>query len=801
MKMNERFRSKNITAKYALPIITTFKILSIIVFSLFVLVHSAFANIPEKEQIVLAESSNHIAIPFLKKQVIIDGSYTKDEWAQSENFQLHYITRPFETLPAPVKTEVYVFESGTNLYVLFVATDPDPRQIRAFLRDRDASFGDDLVGVKIDPYNDGRLAYQFYANPLGVQADSIENEMTGSDSVSWNGIWESSGQLTETGFVVEMKIPLRLLNFEESEGVKNWGIEFVRFYPRSDSYRLSHVPFDRNNSCKLCQMGVAKGFKQAKQTNNLAIVPTLVLGQGRSRDLSDSTLWDKQDNQDFGVDVNWSITPEVSLTGTLNPDFSQVEADAAQLNINNTFALFFGERRPFFVENADYFSTNQNLIYTRNINAPDYGAKITGRVDKHSIGFFVANDQTTGFLVPGNLGSSVAQLEETSVNFASRYRYDYTDNLSVGVLSTLRSSDSYQNLVLSLDLRYRITENDTLRVQLARSDTDYPDFLQADFCENDCQQQDDFSEAALRTQNADGFAGQSMRVFYDRETDNYYFNARHTKTEADFRADLGFVSTIDNRKSVIGGGYNWRKADSWWNRIRLRSDWDITHNESGELIEKEFEGYASIRGNWQTEVEVGTVKRDRVGLRDNPASLAISGNTTRFSEMSHSFFLRTTPNQLFSYRMFVRKGDRVDLANNRLGDQSYFEHEVELNLGKHFRFEIEQTRSRLDANNQALFDAQIYDMRGTYQFDPRQFVRLVVSYSDVDRNQSNYIDDVDANSRNIGLQFLYSYKVNPLTKFFVGLSHGATDNDDLVKLTANNQSVFMKFSYAWLPDF
>lgn len=801
MKMNERFRSKNITAKYALPIITTFKILSIIVFSLFVLVHSAFANIPEKEQIVLAESSNHIAIPFLNKQVIIDGSYTKDEWAQSENFQLQYITRPFETLPAPVKTEVYVFESGTNLYVLFVATDPDPRQIRAFLRDRDASFGDDLVGVKIDPYNDGRLAYQFYVNPLGVQADSIENEMTGSDSASWNGIWESSGQLTETGFVVEMKIPLRLLNFEESEGVKNWGIEFVRFYPRSDSYRLSHVPFDRNNSCKLCQMGVAKGFKQAKQTNNLAIVPTLVLGQGRSRDLSDSTLWDKQDNQDFGVDVNWSITPEVSLTGTLNPDFSQVEADAAQLNINNTFALFFGERRPFFVENADYFSTNQNLIYTRNINAPDYGAKITGRVDKHSIGFFVANDQTTGFLVPGNLGSSVAQLEETSVNFASRYRYDYTDNLSVGVLSTLRSSDSYQNLVLSLDLRYRITEKDTLRVQLARSDTDYPDFLQADFCENDCQQQDDFSEAALRTQNADGFAGQSMRVFYDRETDNYYINARHTKTDADFRADLGFVSTIDTRKSVIGGGYNWRKADSWWNRIRLRSDWDITHNESGELIEKEFEGYVSIRGNWQTQVEVGTVKRDRVGLRDNPASLAISGNTTRFSEMSHSFFLRTTPNQLFSYRMFVRKGDRVDLANNRLGDQSYFEHEVELNLGKHFRFEIEQTRSRLDANNQALFDAQIYDMRGTYQFDPRQFVRLVVSYSDVDRNQSNYIDDVDANSRNIGLQFLYSYKVNPLTKFFVGLSHGATDNDDLVKLTANNQSVFMKFSYAWLPDF
>ena len=627
--------------KYEIPLMPNIYKFIVLSFSLLLFINShAFAT-TQPDKLASTNTVEAVSIPFLSNQAIIDGINTPEEWAQAQSIELDYITRPFENLPAPVHTQVRVFESGTDLYLLFVATDPDPSQIRAFLRDRDGSFGSDLVGVKIDPYNDGRLAYQFYVNPLGVQIDSIENEMTGRDSLSWNGIWESAGRLTSTGFVVEMKIPLRLLNFEETDGVKNWGIEFVRFYPRSDSYRMSHVPFDRNNSCKLCQMGVATGFKSAKQENNVAIVPTLVLGKGRSRELEENALWDEQTNQEIGVDVKWNITPEISLTGTLNPDFSQVEADATQLNINNNFALFFGERRPFFVENADYFSSNLNLIYTRNINAPDYGAKITGRVDKHSIGFFVANDQTTGFIVPGNLGSSVAQLEETSVNVASRYRYDYSDNLSVGMVSTLRTSESYQNLVFSLGLRYRLSENDTVRVQLARSDTEYPDYLTTNFCDNDCKDKDDFSETVLRTQNADGFAGQSVRLQYNRETDDYSLSGRHTKTDADFRADLGFISNVDTEKSVIAGGYNWRSNDAWWNRIRIRGDWDITHNDNGELIEREIESRAGIRGNWQTEFEVGVVKRDRVGLRDDQSSLAIANNTTPRNNNTYRMYAQT----------------------------------------------------------------------------------------------------------------------------------------------------------------
>lgn len=746
-----------------------------------------------------AHIPNPVSIPFLQQQVSIDGSLDDQEWHGAKELELNFVTRPFPEQSPSVRTKAFAFENGTDLYVAFIAYDPNPDEIRAFMRDHDKGFGNDQVGVKIDPYNDGRLAYQFFVNPFGVQSDSIQNGMTGGESESWDGIWESSGRITEEGFVVEMKIPLRLMNFEETEGQKLWGFEFVRFRPRSVSYRFSNVPFDRDNSCALCQMGEAVGFAKAEQTNNLAVVPTIVLGKQQSRDPIAQTDWQDDSSFEPGVDVKWNVTPEITLSGTLNPDFSQVEADAGRLTLNNTFALSFGERRPFFVENADYFSTFKNLIYTRIINAPDYGAKVTGREDEHSFGVFVANDDTTNFLIPGNLGSRVARLDEKSLNFAGRYRYDYSDDLSLGMLSTIRHSDSYNNAVVSVDFRYRLNQNDSFKGQFTRTQTEYPEFLQSMFCSNGCQQKEDYSEIALRTEETDKFSGQSSHIFYDRNTEDYFIYANHRRVNAGFRADLGFISNIDSTKSVLGGGYFWRNQDSWWTQITVKGDWDITHNYNGELLEREIEAKASIEGAYQSKIEVEALKRSLVGQRHDPSSLAIDGNTSLFEEVSHAMFFKTSPSEVWSFDVFTRKGDRVDYANNRLGKQTFIKKALQLNLGIHFRLELQHRHSRLEADEQPLFSAHLYDLRSTYQFDPKQFLRLVVSYSDVDRNQDNYSFDVQQNSRDLGLQLLYSYKVNPLTKLFVGYSQDAFDNDDLNSLKANNRSVFMKLSYGWLP--
>lgn len=743
-------------------------------------------------------SDESVFIPFIAGSVVLDGNLSDPQWQEANSLTLDFVTRPYNNTKPPVKTEVKIFENGTTLYVAFIAHDPNPENISAFLRDRDQVWSDDLVGIKLDTFNTSRLAYQFFINPYGVQADSIQNEMTGRESDSWNAIWDSAGNITDQGYIVEVAIPLRVMNFNEGERSKVWGAEFIRFYPREERLRISNTPWDRDNACSLCQLGDVEGFEKATQGQNLAWVPTVVLGKGQTRDLEQTRSWDDSSISDVGLDVKWGITPQISLQATINPDFSQVEADDAQVSINNTFSLFFDERRPFFVENADYFSSNQNLVYTRNIGAPDIGAKITGQTGDHTFGVFLADDVNTNFIVPGNLGSSVAQLDEKSINGALRYRYDYSNDLSVGWVSTFRESDSYVNQVNGVDIKYRLSQRDTIRAQYVSSSTQYPQWLYESFCDEACENDEDWSETALRTRNSQKFTGSAWRVNYQHDEKDWYARVNHYANDRDFRADLGFETKADFHKSVVGAGYMWWNTNSWWNRIRINGDWDITHSDNGELLEREVEAYASIRGKWQSFFELGRIERQRVGLRENPATLEVTGNTDLFTEKSNSIYVETRPNPTLFFSTFVRRGDQIDFANNRLGKQLVVESRLDVNVGKHMQLRLKQIYSDLDAASQPLFTARITDIRLTYQFDPRQYVRFISLYRNVHRNNDNYISDVAELSRSFGAQLLYSYKLNPLTKFFVGIASSGYQEAPVDSLTVSERSAFMKLSYAWL---
>ena len=762
----------------------------------------SFVNITYSQQNTSQSNISHdfanLDIPNVAGVIKVDGELNDIQWQQAKKLHLNYVTRPFENTRPPVTTQVKIFENGDTLYLAFIAQDPDIKDISAFYRDRDGIWSDDLVGIKLDTFNDSRLAYQFFVNPFGIQADSIQNEMTGGESDSWDGIWQSAGKIVDNGYQVEMAIPLRILNFKEGIESKVWGAEFVRFYPRADRLRISNVPFDRNNACNLCQMGSIGGFEQAKQGKNLAFIPTLVLGKGQSRDLEESEAWEDSNNKEIGLDVKWGITPEISLQATLNPDFSQVEADVAQLSINDTFALFFDEKRTFFLENSDYFSSDFNLVYTRNVGAPDYGAKVTGRIDQHTFGFFAANDGSTTFLVPGNLGSSIASFEEGSLNLALRYRYDLSKQLSVGLTSTVRDAQGYYNYVNGIDAKYQLTDKDTFHAQIIRSDTQYPIDMYKEFCKNDCEQDEDYSETALRLKKSKAFSGKAYRLRYAHEERNWNVFLNRNSRGTGIRTDLGFGSLADRHQSLVGGGYNWYSENTWWNKVRLSGDWDISHNDNGELIEKETEMQLSLNGQLQSYFEIGLLTRDKVGLRDDPSRLSITNNTTLFTEQQASFFFEMRPSSRWYISMFARYGDHIDYDNNRLGKQLFVRPTINWSVGKSLQFKLRHTYQNLDVGSQQLFTAGLSDFRATYQFNQRQFLRLILVYSDIHRNQDNYTFDVDASSKGLGAQLLYSYKINPLTKFFVGYSDSAYQDDVLTSLTKNERSVFMKFSYAWL---
>ena len=352
---------------------------------------------------------SNLNIPFVAAEAEIDGDLSDKIWTQALDVSLNIVNHPWNNEVSPVSTTAKLVENGEFLYIAFIAQDPEPKNIKGFLGDRDTRWGDDLVGVKLDTFNNRRLNYEFFVNPFGVQNDSIANELTGQTNDLWDGIWHSYGKITANGYQVEIAIPYNILNFEQNNLEKKWAIELVRLYPRESRLRISHVPLDRDNACWLCQYPEAVGFKNAKFAKNLTVTPAIVGQKVQTRDIyNPNDDWRSDDDIDAGVDIRWGISPNTLLNVTVNPDFSTVESDSGQLNVNKNFSLYYDEKRPFFLENTEYFSSNFDLVYTRNIADPDYGVKLTGKEQSHTYGLFVTNDSQTNFFVPGNLSSDIA---------------------------------------------------------------------------------------------------------------------------------------------------------------------------------------------------------------------------------------------------------------------------------------------------------------------------------------------------------------------------------------------------------
>ncbi len=743
-------------------------------------------------------------IPRINQDVEIDGVIDEDVWKKAKKFKINNITYPQENIPSPVKTEALMMEDGEVLYVAFRAYDPDPSQIRAFLSDRDKNWNDDLVGLKIDSFNDDTLAYQFFINPLGTQSDSIENELTGRESASWNGIWDAAGNITDFGYVVEVAIPLRILNFNDRLDIQQWGFELVRFYPRDERLRISNAKMDQGNNCWVCQMPTIEGFAGAKQGKNFTLVPALVSGINEERSIVTdngevvTSEWDDTSTTEIGLDVKWGITPDVTLNATLNPDFSQVEADSGQLNVNNTFALFTPEKRSFFLANEDYFTTPINLIYTRNIQDPDYGAKVTGKIDTHSFGAFVANDKTSLFLLPGNLGSNVFEIDEETFNGAFRYNYTASDSTNVGATTTIRKNDSYHNYLTSIDTRYQPDENNRVDFQFMTSDTYLADEFVADIRDSGSYS----AEQSIRANDING-SDHAYRINYNHSNRDWFFRATHMSIGEAFRADLAFFNNTDETKNVIGAGRIWRGDDSnWWTRMQLAGDVDWTKNQNGEIIEQEQELFLNINGPLQSFIRNGIVSRQKVGNRIDTSTLAIDGNTEKFNEIDFRSWIEFKPTSHIWVGNMFSIGKGIDYSHSRLSDKVSWGPRVTWHLNRHLETRLSYRYSNMEHNGKEIFTANLIDMRISYQFSIRSFLRLSVVGYDISRALENYNEDIrdDFNEkyRSVSTQLLFSYKVNPKTLFFVGYSDGGYQDDDLSKVTKNSRSIFLKMSYAWM---
>jgi len=734
--------------------------------ALFVAVVPAFSSAALAQAPVAPADKPVRAIPRASTDIVVDGVLDDAAWAQAKAIALPYEVTPGDNTPAPVNTTVRIAYTIDALVIAFHAEDPDPSQVRAYLRDRDSLYSDDFVGVMLDTFDDQRRAYEFFVNPLGVQADLIKEEATGNEDDSWDGLWTSAARITPQGYDAEIRIPFATLRFRDTDDVRRWGATFLRVRPRDFRYQYFSNRVERGSRCLTCTFDKVEGFEGVKQGKNLEITPTLTIINAEERDRPNGPWHGEGTDFEPGVDVAWAPSPNLTLNGTINPDFSQVETDQAQLDLNTSFALFFPEKRPFFLEGADYFTTPLQVLYTRQIADPDYGVRVTGRNGSQAYGVIAAQDASTQLLVPGVLGSSFRFLDQEATDFVGRYRYDVDAHTSVGAVATYRGGDDYRNAVGGVDARYQKDEH-TLRGQWLRSASEYPGGLA-------------LPDTAPK--------GDALYLNYSYGNRTWRGNVSHTAIDPGFRSDLGFITQVGYDKSVIGGGHTWfLPKGGTVSRIEFNGDWDITHRFDGQLLEREVEGYLSARASRQGYYELGGGSRVRFW------------NNQMFDEDFWSFYFEVTPWSSLKVGGSYEGGDRLDLLASREGRVFEIAPFAQLDVGRGVNVNVTYTRQRLRRDGGTAFDARVVDGRLSWQFDPRQRLRLSVQASDIERDQALYTLPVLRRGRDVAGQLLYSYKLNPRSALYAGYSEGGYSDDEVRDIFDNARSLFFKVSYAWQP--
>jgi hypothetical protein len=704
--------------------------------------------------------------------ITIDGDLSDPGWNGALTLPLDWEVMPGENIPAPVRTELRVTHDRDRLYAAFVALDPDPSAIRAHLADRDTPGADDYVGIMLDPFNGGRRGYTFVVTAAGVQMDIARNEVgERMEDLTWDAIWECEARITEDGYRVEMAIPFREIRFPKGQDreAMTWGVAGLRSWPRDIRHQMATVPFDRDNGCVLCQIHQVTGFAGISPGRNLELTPTWTANRSDERT---GVAWeDGPSRGEAGLSVRWGITPGVSANAAINPDFSQVEADELAFDINRRFAVFYGEKRPFFMEGADLFETPERAVHTRMVADPAWGVKLSGKSGATAFGGFVARDELTGVLFPSNQGSGFAMLEGGVTDGALRIRRDVGTRSTAGVLLTARDAGAYRSLLAGADGLFRLEESTSLRWQFLGSETRYP----AEMAEE-------------QGQPVGAFRGSAVTAKLLHDSRNWSAWSEIVRRDARFRADLGFVPQVDMLEYETGVWRKWiAEPGRWWTEFGVGVEVDRVTDISGRLTDRGVGLEVNLQATKNTWLWAG-VSDDREWYDG------------RAYDMN---FLRTHGGFRPTGDLFIggglRGGGAIDYEHGRPATRFGGGPRVEWDITDRVHLLADLTHEELDADGEKLYTANFLETRLVGNFSRRAFVRGIVHFRHVTRNPANHEDpDTEERELEVFTQLLFSYKVNPRTVLFLGYDDNA-HGDLRTDLARTDRTFFVKLGYAWTP--
>ena len=673
-----------------------------------------------------------------------------------------------------IATEALFAHDDDNLYVAIICHD-DSATVRASRCERDRIWSDDYIILMLDTYGTQGWAYEIGVNPYGIQGDIIWSPNSGED-MGYDLIYRSAGRVTGGGWQAELAIPFASLRFP-NRSEQAWRVNVWRNRPRASREQYVWSAVDRDEACWACQWGTLAGMRNVRPGRGIELLPAFTARQEGARG-DDGGFRDGDLLGEPSLGLKYSPTSTFTAEATVNPDFSQVESDAAQIDANTTFALSYPEKRPFFLEGAEMFDTWFNTVYTRSINDPEFAFKLTGRPGRTNMALLCARDERTPIILPFAERSGFVDARRSWTNLA-RLRHTLGDQAHVGLIATDRRYDGGGSATLGgADGRIRLSRTAQVEAQLLLTRTAEP---------NDTTLTADLGDLTFdrgrHTAAFDGerFDGHAIFVGLEQETRTWGASLEYWERSPGFRADTGFEPRNDQRLGEVSTYYIRRWTAGLLELVNpsvtVARMWDFTGLRKDEWI---WGGVAARLRAAQTHISLNA-------MRSNERFGGLDFDGIREVDLA----VNTTPSAWLSCALEGRTGRRIARRDLVMGDESAAEAELELRPLDRVVIAAsgEWIRSDDAATGERLFDGYVARVKLYLQLSRELSTRLVTQFDDFEQRW-----EVDP---------LITYRLNPFSIFYVGATRDylryAALPDGPESWQLGERTYFLKLQYLFRP--
>ncbi len=712
-----------------------------------------------------------------ENEMIIDGIIEKEEWRNAKLVHLNIEIEPSYNTEAQIKTIGYLTYSDSYLFVGFYAYD-NPKNIRAAVRPRDdhGMWTDDVVLIRFDTYRDARNNIMLASNPLGSQYDVKGIDALTDDKRydgSFNVNYESAGKIVKDGYNVEMKIPFSSLPFPNGINQK-WHFNMYRKYfdENSNEVSLSNETRDRDNPCEICQVTKALIINDIDIEKKIDLLPFVTANTaGEYNDITDKINYSKPSG-DLGIGLNLDITKNTSIEIALNPDFSQIEADVTQIDINSAYALLYPEKRPFFNRGTDLVKFSDGAFYSRSINNPIFTSKILNQGTKTRIYFLSAIDKNSPYQIAGDDRSYFGEGGKSLIN-VFRFQKMLKNSNKIGLFSSSRyyKDGGYGNL-FGLDGIFQFSKKWKLSFELFKNFNEEPinDWIDTE---------DTFNSKTVKL-DGEKFNGDALYFQILRNTEHWLSLIEYKNLSPEYRADVGFV--VKNNRRWLTLYHEYRKILDKKNiqsfGFGFKGDFLYNFNNELKVISLDLISKTKTIGN--TELTLTYDLDVFKNFEGKDYKMLPKVETKLMSRTSELFSMFSTMN--FGKDIYYND----ELKNYPEGNELTFYTLLNFQINDNLTISPSLRFSRLKKINldENYYSGYIARLTTRYQFNKSLSIRLISEYNDFQKK--------------LLVQPLFQWNPNPFTIFYIGGNQNALREEigkDYGSLYMNSSQFFIKFQY------